>query len=268
MNEKIVQPKKWIGVIHLPPLPDSPGYSGNWEQSIHLAIEEAKLFQKAGAWGVIVENYGDAPFYPAKVPPITPSCLAILAYEIRKQTSLEVGINCLRNDAVSALGAAVASGCSFIRVNIWSGVYATDQGLLSGIAHTVLRLRKQWSPDTPVRIFADFHVKHATPLFKQELSEAFQSFIERSLPDAVLLTGSSTGRAPTLDEVKMLSHLCPEGIELYIASGMTPENIHNYFHYVDGVIVSSALRKEGKAGFPLDEQRLRLWGKTWTNIHS
>ena len=41
----------------------------------------------------------------------------------------------LRNDAISALAVAVATGCEFIRVNVHYGVMATDEGIVEGEAH-------------------------------------------------------------------------------------------------------------------------------------
>ena len=49
---------------------------------------------------------------------------------IREVSKLPLGINVLRNDAFSALAIAAVTGADFIRVNVLSGVTATDQGLI------------------------------------------------------------------------------------------------------------------------------------------
>ena len=47
-------------------------------------------------------------------------------------TSLPVGVNVLRNDAISALGVAAVTGARFIRVNVLTGLMYTDQGPIVG----------------------------------------------------------------------------------------------------------------------------------------
>ena len=45
---------------------------------------------------------------------------------------MDLGVNVLRNDALSALAIAAATDCSFIRVNVLSGAAWTDQGYIEG----------------------------------------------------------------------------------------------------------------------------------------
>jgi hypothetical protein len=49
-----------------------------------------------------------------------------------------VGVNVLRNDARAALGICAATGAKFVRVNVHSGVAATDQGWIEGRAHSLV----------------------------------------------------------------------------------------------------------------------------------
>ncbi len=51
------------------------------------------------------------------------------------------GINVLRNDGRAALAVAHAAQADFIRVNVLAGVRVTDQGIVEGIAHELLRDR-------------------------------------------------------------------------------------------------------------------------------
>ena len=137
-----------IGVIHLAPLPGSPGAEGySYQDALqnagYLAVKEAKLLQQAGFGGIIIENFGDAPFYKSMVPRETVGAMSIIATAVRESVRIPVGINVLRNDAVSALTIAALSGCEFIRVNVLSGVYATDQGMIQGCAAKLLRERQR-----------------------------------------------------------------------------------------------------------------------------
>src|SRR5512140_2939594 len=110
--------KPLVGVVHLPPLPGSPRHAGgSLEPVLGFARKQALGLLEAGFDGLIVENYGDAPFFPGSVPPETTAALAVVAREVVALAGkAPVGVNALRNDARAALGVAVASGARFIRV--------------------------------------------------------------------------------------------------------------------------------------------------------
>lgn len=103
------------------------------------AAKDARTLKEAGFDAVIVENYGDLPFPPTTLPPASVAAMAVVANQVRQAAGMPIGINALRNDALAALGIAVAAGASFIRVNVHTGVSATDQGLLEGRADETLR---------------------------------------------------------------------------------------------------------------------------------
>ncbi|OFZ21242.1 MAG: hypothetical protein A2X94_07220 [Bdellovibrionales bacterium GWB1_55_8] len=69
-----------------------------------------------------------SPFYRDKVPAETVAALGIITAAVREAIRLPLGINVLRNDARAALAVAAVAGCQFIRVNVLSGLAATDQG--------------------------------------------------------------------------------------------------------------------------------------------
>ena len=250
-----------IGVIHLPPLPGAPlshGHdpAGCLEHAGERAIQEAELFSKAGFEAIILENFGDTPFYKDKVPPETIASMAVIAAAVRQYTDMKLGINILRNDALSALSVAAVTGCDFIRVNVLSGVAATDQGLIEGRAADLLRERTRFHAN--VAILADVHVKHSKNLSTDNIDLALEDTIKRSLADGVIFTGASTGRIMDIDEIRRLSKISRNfGIPSYVGSGLTPESAAELKGHVDGMIISSSLRKNGVAGAPLDEKRIK-----------
>ncbi|MBI3556155.1 MAG: phosphorybosylanthranilate isomerase [Deltaproteobacteria bacterium] len=134
---------KLIGVIHLPALPGAPGCrlpaSEAVSRAARHAVSEAKMLEAAGFEGIIVENFGDAPFYRSKVPPLTISAMSVIVASVRDVTKLPLGINVLRNDGRAALAIAAVAGAQFIRVNVLTGVAATDQGIIEGEAAELMR---------------------------------------------------------------------------------------------------------------------------------
>ena len=133
--------------------------------------------------------------------------LAIAA--VRAETSLPVGVNVLRNDALAALGIAAATGAGFIRVNVLTGVMYTDQGPLVGKAAELLRRRSDLAPQ--VEIWADVMVKHATPPSGLTVDQAAKDTVERGLADAVIVSGSGTGEEPDLAQAAAIAGAVPKG---------------------------------------------------------
>jgi len=115
-----------IGVVHLPALAGSPRASGEHpasalEKAGQRAVSEAQALEKAGFDGVVLENFGDTPFFKGSVPPETIACMAVIAAAVRQAVRLPIGINVLRNDGRAGLAIASVTDCEFIRVNVLSG---------------------------------------------------------------------------------------------------------------------------------------------------
>jgi uncharacterized protein len=247
--------KPVIGMIHLPPLPGSPAWSGSWEEVLGRAEADARILVEEGIDGLLVENYGDAPFFPTSVPPITVAALTrARAALMRAIPGIPWGVNVLRNDALAALSVAAATGSAFIRVNVHCGLTASDQGLLEGRAYETLRLRSALCPG--VRILADARVKHGSTLHPVPLEEEIKDLLERGRADAVLITGSRTGAPPRLEEVQEAVRAAGAAPCL-VASGVGPENIGDFLGAAWGIIVGTAVKKDGIVTAPVDRARVR-----------
>lgn len=237
------------GVIHLRPLPGSPHYAGDISAIAAACARDANTLADAGFDAVIVENYGDTPFMPGAVSAVTVAAMTrcCLAARVAAPT-LALGINVLRNDAEAALAVALATSASFIRVNVHIGARLTDQGVIQGRAHETLRLRRSLGLEH-VKLLCDIDVKHSAPLAARPLAEEVDDLVHRGGADAVLVTGSGTGRGVDLrdfDEV-VRSTTAP----VIVASGATQQSLPA-LRRAHGVIVGSALRADGKAGGAID----------------
>ena len=242
-----------IGVVHLLPLPTSPRWSGSLKTVIDRAEQEAAALKSGGVNGIIVENFFDAPFTKSQVDPAVVSAMTVVTQRIKNLVGLPLGLNVLRNDAKSALAIATCLNCEFIRVNVLTGVMATDQGLIEGEAHQLLRYRRELGSN--VKIFADVLVKHAHPLSSPNLTVAVKDTIERGLADAVILSGWATGSPPNLEDLELASRAA-NGTPVFIGSGASWENIATLMQAADGVIVSSSLKRQGRIEQPIDPNRV------------
>lgn len=242
-----------IGVVHLLPLPTSPRWGGSLKAVIDRAEQEAVALASGGVDGLIVENFFDAPFPKDCVDPAVVSAMSVVVQRLNNLVTLPIGINILRNDAHSAMAIATCVQAQFIRVNVLSGVMATDQGLIEGQAHHLLRYRRELGSD--VKILADVLVKHARPLGSPNLTTAVVETIERGLADGVILSGWATGSPPSLEDLELAS-AAANGTPVFIGSGANWENIPQLIQAADGVIVSSSLKRRGQIEQPIDPIRV------------
>jgi hypothetical protein len=244
-----------IGMVHLPSLPGSPHYAGEMQEIIDAAMSDARVLKGAGFAGLLIENLGDFPYYPERVPAETIAAMSVVAANVRKQIKIPVGINVLRNDAQSAIAIAAAAGLQFIRVNVLTGASVTDQGLINGRAHLVARDRQRLRAEK-VLIFADLRVKHAAPLVVREIAQEIEDFFDRALADAAIVSGAGSGKpvdAQFLQQVKKLAGERP----VLIGSGLNLENAKTLLAVADGAIVGSAIKSDGQIHNRIDAERAR-----------
>ncbi|MEM8780112.1 MAG: BtpA/SgcQ family protein [Cyanobacteria bacterium P01_G01_bin.49] len=242
-----------IGVVHLLPLPTSARWGGSLTAVIERAEQEATALAAGGVDGIIVENFFDAPFTKDRVDPAVVSAMTLIVDRIKNLVVVPVGINLLRNDSLGAMAIASTINAQFIRVNVLNGIMATDQGLIEGKAHELLRYRRELAAD--VAILADVLVKHARPLGTPNLTTAVQDTIERGLADGVILSGWATGSPPSLEDLE-LATAAAKGIPVFIGSGANWDNIGKLMSAADGVIVASSLKRQGKISEPIDPIRV------------
>src|SRR4051812_13484696 len=100
--------KPVVGMLHLLPLPGSAQFGGDLGSISSAMLRDAEALVKGGVHGLMLENFGDVPFYPGRVPAHVVSQMTVLAGEVRRRFTLPIGINVLRNDGQSALAIAHA----------------------------------------------------------------------------------------------------------------------------------------------------------------
>jgi membrane complex biogenesis BtpA family protein len=248
-------PKPLIACIHLLPLPGAPRYRGSMREVYDTALDEAAIFARYGIDGLMVENFRDIPFYPHRLPAETIAALAAVTREIVRAVRLPVGVNALRNDALAALAISTATQADFIRVNVHMDAVVSDQGIIQGTSHETLRLRSALR--SPVLIFADAGVKHAIPLGGRGLAAETRDLTERGLADAIIVSGAFTGSAANSEDVDIVRQ--HTSLPILIGSGATPENLRQVYAKVDGLIVGSFFKQDGKADNLVQEARVKAF---------
>ncbi len=222
---------------------------------IGAARTDAVALAEAGFPALMVENFGDVPFFADSVPSETTSALALAAATIIRETGLPLGVNVLRNDALTALGVAAAIGGRFVRVNVLTGLMYTDQGPIVGRAAEVARKRASLGAD--VEVWADVMVKHSTPPEGLEIGRAAADTVLRGLADAVIVSGSGTGARPDLTDARTVREAVPVDTRVVGGSGAEPSNLASLVEVFDTLIVGSTLKRDGDPRNRVDETRSR-----------
>jgi hypothetical protein len=244
-----------IGMVHVAPLPGSPRWDGSMDRVIAAAVADARALIEGGMDALLVENHGDAPFTPGRVEPATVAALAVVAREVRTALpGATLGINVLKNDARAALAVACAVGARFIRVNVHAGAVVADQGLVQADAYHTLRDRRLLDAD--VEIFADVGGKHATALAPVDLEQHARDLRHRGLADGLVVSGPATGAATSLADVKRVRGAVPD-VPILVGSGATPDTAAELLSIADGLIVGTAVKRNGDVASPVDPERVR-----------
>lgn len=244
-----------VGMVHLGPLPGSPRFAGDFDAVLEAAVADALTLAKAGFDGLLVENYGDDPFFADDVPKVTIAAMARAVATLRAAVDLAIGVNVLRNDALGALAVAAATGAAFIRVNVLTGVMYTDQGAITGRAAEVARARAALAPE--VEIAADIFVKHAVPPAGLTITEAAADLAGRGGADVVIVSGTSTGRPPTKNDLVAVKKAA--GIPVLVGSGATARNAAGLLQTADGIIVGTSLKRKGVTTNPVDPNKAKAF---------
>jgi membrane complex biogenesis BtpA family protein len=247
--------KPIIGMLHVPPLPGSPANELRLNRITDYVLKDADVLATGGVDGFIIENFGDAPFFPRQVPPHTVAFMTVIAREVRRTfDDIPLGINVLRNDADSALAIAAAVGARFVRVNVHAGVRVTDQGLIEGMAHETLRYRALLDAD--VKIFADADVKHSSGLAPRDLRDEIEELIGRACADAIIVTGRATGKQTAVEDLKMAKDAAGS-VPVFAGSGVDISDLTDVLKISDGLIVGTAFKSGGVTTNPVDAERVR-----------
>jgi membrane complex biogenesis BtpA family protein len=246
--------KPVIGMVHLKALPGSPDYGGSFRQVIDSALRDADSLQAGGVDALMIENLSDTPFFKDRVPVETVAAMTRLVTVIRQQTTLPLGVNVLRNDMISAMAIATTCDCQFIRANVLSWAMLTDQGVVEGKAAELLRYRRQLQ--SQVLIFTDCLSKHAFPLVPQPMELVALDTWERGGADALIISGVATGQPTDIDDVRAARKGAPDA-PLLIGSGISDDNIPELLPLVDGIMVGTHFKENGKVENPVDLSRVR-----------
>jgi uncharacterized protein len=252
----LLQNQPIIAMIHLPSL--KIGSETELSEILDYIKREIETIENAGFDGIMLENFSDVPFVKTVVDEIVFAKLSIICHQARKLTKLPLGLNILRNASVQAIKLATINKFDFIRSNIWEGAYITDQGIIDGVAEKVISWKTRLNSN--VMVFADIHVKHASPLGNFSFTEAAENALIRGSADAIIVSGKSTGSQPNLSQLEELASI---NIKPILGSGLNLDNISDFKKYLSGAIVGSSIKIGGIVTNQINPQKAKDVVNKW-----
>ena len=250
--------KPLIGMVHLLPLDTSVSSDHSFEDVYKNAIKDAITLETAGFDAVLIENFHDTPFPKYRIDDLKFLLFSSIVDKIISEIDIQCGVNILRNACVQALIIATINRGSFIRCNIYEGAYVTDQGIIESVAAEVQQKFKEIN--STVKILADVHVKHATPLGKFSLEEAATNAINREGASAIILSGRETGTLIDLEKLK--NFVQSTKIKPILGSGLSIKNLPTVFPYISGAIVGSSIKIDDISSL-IDIKKAKALVKEW-----
>jgi uncharacterized protein len=248
--------KPIIGVIHLPPLPGAPRYHGQPIKEIYAAaVIDARTLSKGGVDGIILENASDLPFArPEDIGPSTVAALTAACLAVRAEVSNPIGITCVANGVIPALGIAKAVGAGWVRANQWVNAYVANEGFLNGPAPEAMRYRSNIRAND-VAIFADVHVKFGAHAITADRTIADQATdAEWFDADVLIASGTRTGSPTEPREVAEVR--AGTNLPVIVGSGLSADQVPALFATADGAIVGQWLKRDGHWWNPVDPRRV------------
>ena len=247
--------KPIIAMIHTQALPGTPSFSGNSNAIVETALKEAELYKKAGVDILMIENMHDRPYLKRNVGPEVTAMMTVIGQAIKREMQLPCGVQILAGANKEALAVAKAANLDFIRAEGFVFAHVGDEGLFESDAGSLLRYRKTIDAED-ILIFSDIKKKHSAHVITNDVSLAETAHAaEFFLSDGVVVTGTSTGKATDVKELEAIREVTV--LPVLVGSGTTIENINNYMHISDALIVGSYFKKNGKWFNPLDFDRVQ-----------
>jgi membrane complex biogenesis BtpA family protein len=254
-KKEIAGKKPIIGMIHLPALPGTPKNTLSPQKIIDLAVAEAKLYAQNGLNTVMIENMHDLPYLNQKAGHEISSITAIIAYEIKRKLGIYCGIQILAGANKAAVAAAHSARADFIRAEGFVFAHVADEGYIESSAAELLRYRKMIKAEN-ILIFTDIKKKHSAHALTADISIAETAeAAEFFLSDGIIVTGTSTGKQADINDVKAVKNAVKTPI--LIGSGITSDNIAEYYPHADAFIIGSYFKEEGNWQNPPEPKRIK-----------
>ena len=245
---------------HVGALPGTAYNTETLSAIIGRAVEEAAMLERAGLGAVMIENMHDRPYLLRRVGPEIVAAMTAIGAAVHQAVAIPLGVQILAGANTEALAVAHACGASFVRVEGFVFAHVADEGLMGRAdAGSLLRYRRQIGAEQ-VAVLADIKKKHASHAISADVDLADTARAAEFFgAEAVVVTGTATGRPTSPEEVRAVREAVR--IPVVVGSGVTAENLADYWSVANAFIVGSYFKRDGIWSNPPDPERLERFIK-------
>lgn len=174
------------------------------------------------------------------------ACMTRVGQAVRSIIPKEMpcGVQVLAGGNKQALAVAKACQFQFIRAESFIFGHVADEGYMDACAGELLRYRKLIDAED-VMVFTDIKKKHSAHAITKDVSllETAKA-AEFFHTDGLIITGVATGQETSPQEARDLAGKLKT--PLLIGSGVTKDNVDQYFNEAQAVIVGSHFKRNGE----------------------
>lgn len=248
--------KPIIAMCHLWPLPGDPHYDkvAGMKVVIDWARKDLIALQEGGVDAIMFSNEFSMP-YLTRVNTVTVACMARIIGELIRDISVPFGVNVLW-DPIASLDLAAATGARFVR-EVFSGVYASDFGLWNPNCGEAVRHRKAIDADD-VRLLFNILPEAAQYLANRNIVDIAKSTVFNHHPDALCVSGLTAGSQTDITILRDVKQAVPE-TPVFVNTGVSLENVEEQLGIVDGAIVGTTFKVDGKFENHVDMERVKVF---------
>lgn len=251
------QEKPIIAMVHFPPNPGSPLYDaeGGVDAIYRSVYQDAKNLVENGVKTVMFCNEGDRP-YLKKVGFEIPTTMAAVVSRVVSELGIERFGTDILWDPLAALALGNATGASFVR-EVFTGVYAGDNGLWETNAGEALRYRRNIGGDNMLAMF-NINAEFASTMDDRPLADIAQSVYFSALADVILVSGPMTGKGASLDHLKKVKEaVAADDVPVFANTGVNIDTVEDILSVADGCVIGSHLKVDGNTWNQVDPERVK-----------
>lgn len=244
-----------VGMVHLLPLPGTPDFDGDLSAIYDRAQQDAQALIDAGVDAMIVENFGDEPYFIGEPSAAQFAIMARAASLVRQMSDTPMGINVQFNAWEAEIALAYACEAEFVRVEVFVDTVLMAQGTVQPCAAQVTRYRKALGA-MDVQLWADIQTKYTQNIIPQAITQSAQDAVNAGA-DALIVTGAATGQATPLSVVSEVKAVTDTSV--LVGSGANLDTLAEVIQTADGAIVGSSLKVDGNAKNAVSLERTKAF---------
>lgn len=225
-----------ITALHLPESGSSrQANSMSWLED--YVLQNLSVFVEGGIPAVILQEETLSPSLARTESIAVLAALGRLAHQ--EFPKLHLGIIFQAHDPYAPLAVAHACGASFVRIKVFVGTMIKAEGVQQGCGIQARNYRRDLGRED-IQILADVHDRTGYPLESVPIETA-ALWATQTGANGLILTGFSFA-----ESIHYLQSVRQSGVQnpLLLGGGADESNVAEALRYADGVIVSSALKRD------------------------